>query len=418
MASALTEPDPGLGATSLSLLGSSSSHVEPQSSCAANSSACWPHMFLVGAQKSATTSLFDLFHRNGAACGASYLPDQGMFKPRHQFFSPKEVHLFDAPPDEFAEVVREPARYTRLYRRSACNALHQMDATPYLHAWSAPLRMVQLIPPHWLPETRFLAILREPLSRDLSWYNHRLTEPNWEFCAPSPHGTGVGHGPTYAAEAKCGIARFETCLDAGRGNAAGRAAAAKAPSEGRANATSSSAGKRNARLRNLYLKCMESGLKPGAIASGIYGMHYHRWTHFIPRSQMMFLEFDSMMADVETHISAAVSFFGLPSAAARNVTKAKKLRMTNDHRTSYKLNKVECSTASELTRTFRPWNEMLYALLADRSQAPPMEPPFPRFTVRVPCTNVKQKLPSPLAESTNATGSSDTARPWRVELLA
>ena len=109
MATALTEPDPGLGATSLSLLGSSSSHVEPQSSCAANSSACWPHMFLVGAQKSATTSLFDLFHRNGAACGASYLPDQGMFKPRHQFFSPKEVHLFDAPPDEFAEVVREPA---------------------------------------------------------------------------------------------------------------------------------------------------------------------------------------------------------------------------------------------------------------------------------------------------------------------
>ena len=109
MASALTEPDPGLGATSLSLLGSSSSHVEPQRSCAANSSACWPHMFLVGAQKSATTSLFDLFHRNGAACGTSYLPDQGMFKPRHQFFSPKEVHLFDAPPDEFAEVVREPA---------------------------------------------------------------------------------------------------------------------------------------------------------------------------------------------------------------------------------------------------------------------------------------------------------------------
>jgi len=119
----------------------------------------------------------------------------------------------------------------------------------------------------------------------------------------------------------------------------------------------------------------------------------------------------------ETHISAAVSFFGLPSLAGRNTTKAKKLRMTNDHRTSYKLNKVECSTASELTRTFRPWNDMLYSLLADRSQAPPMEPPFPRFTVRVPCTNVKQKLPSPLAESTNETGSSDAARPWRVELL-
>jgi len=318
------------------------------------------------------------------------------------------VHLFDAPPDEFAEVVREPARYTRLYRRSACNALRQMDATPYLHTWSAPLRMVQLIPPHWLPETRFLAILREPLSRDLSWYNHRLTEPGWEFCAPSPRGTGVGHGPTYAAEAKCAIARFETCLDAGR---------AAAKSEELPKATSSSAGKRSARLRNLYLKCMESGLKPGAIAAGVYGMHYHRWTHFIPRSQMMFLEFDSMMADVETHISAAVSFFGLPSLAGRNTTKAKKLRMTNDHRTSYKLNKVECSTASELTRTFRPWNDMLYALLADRSQAPPMEPPFPRFTVRVPCTNVKQKLPSPLAESTNETGSTDASRPWRVELL-
>ena len=233
MASALTEPDPGLGATSLSLLGSSSSHIEPQSSCAANSSACWPHMFLVGAQKSATTSLFDLFHRNGAACGASYLPDQGMFKPRHQFFSPKEVHLFDAPPDEFAEVVREPTRYTRLYRRSACNALHQMDATPYLHAWSAPLR--------WCSSYRRTGC--RSLSRHLR-DRPRGTSPGTTTGSPSPtgslppaHGTGVGLARRMP-RAKCGIARFETCLDAGRGNAAD---GGSSKSEGRANATSSSA---------------------------------------------------------------------------------------------------------------------------------------------------------------------------------
>lgn len=368
-----------------------------KSNCTSDGRACWPYMFLIGAQKSATTSLFDLFHRNGVACGAQYLPNQSMFKPRLNFFSKKEVHLFDAPPDEFEEVLREPMRYARLYSRKGCQVLRQMDATPYLHTWSAPQRVVQLTPPQWLPEMRFLAILREPLSRDLSWYNHRVTEPGWEFCAPSPGGFGAHTGPTYAAEVMCSLARFEACLDAGR------AALGDIPPEEMIAAISSSGLKNSKLLRRLYVKCMESGMNPGSIASGVYAMHFYRWTHFIPRSQMMFFEFDKMLESVQMHVNAAVEFFGLPTLSSQPT----KLMVTNEHNTNYKLHNVECTTAADLTRTYRPWNEMLYAALAEsRSSAPPMEPNFPRFAVRVPCTDVKQMAPNLLAETSNGTALS------------
>lgn len=235
------------------------------SECSHSQEGCWPLLYLIGAQKAATTSLFDLLRSRGVACGAKH--SSHTFKPSGRFFSRKEVHLFDANRTEFSRVLKNPQQYTRLYQRPDCTAGHFIDATPCLHTWEAPRRMLQLVPKRWMRESRFLAILREPVARDLSWYNHRLAEHGWQFCAHSPNGNGAGVGPTYAAEVSCSLAKFADCT--------GLSLQSTAPQEvGRSEDLSKVLDPSTANIMSTtYAKCMESGEgRAGELASGLYAM--------------------------------------------------------------------------------------------------------------------------------------------------
>ena len=236
--------------------------------CSNSQEGCWPLLYLIGAQKAATTSLFDLLRSRGLTCGAKHSSDT--FKPSGRFFSRKEVHLFDANRTEFSWVLNSPQQYTRLYQSSDCTSGRFIDATPCLHTWEAPRRMLQLVPKRWMRESRFLAVLREPVARDLSWYNHRLAEHGWQFCAHSPNGNGAGVGPTFAAEVSCSLSQFADCTGMSLPSTVTR-------EDGRladlAKAFVLEPFTANT-MSTTYAKCMERGEgRAGELANGLYAMH-------------------------------------------------------------------------------------------------------------------------------------------------
>merc|ERR1719410_1741025 len=131
----------------------------------------WPSLLVLGAQKAGTTSLFAALMNNQNICPAKIDENEMIFKA-------KEVHFFDN------EYWKGPefycSRFTTCKRqhknRSADaewidKALH-IDCTPgYLDVGIAQ-RMKKTFSPEARKNIKAIAILREPVERMLSWYNH------------------------------------------------------------------------------------------------------------------------------------------------------------------------------------------------------------------------------------------------------
>ena len=142
--------------------------ADPQLSlCSAtNASMCtsshaWPAVLLLGAQKSGTTSLFRLIVDHAQVCHPVLVSPA--FIPEFPTVDSKEVHYFDD--DERYEL---GARWYRQHFR--CD--RAIDATPILHDELAAARLSLSFPAAALALVRAVVILREPISRDLSFYNH------------------------------------------------------------------------------------------------------------------------------------------------------------------------------------------------------------------------------------------------------
>lgn len=128
---------------------------------------CLPDVMILGTQKAATSALFKLLEREEFACPTAR----------------KEEHFFDAPRNFGADnVTAAPGRlaaYRRLFDPSKCAqrgaGVHFVDATPnYLSRPFVAPRIAAAYPLSLRPQLRLIAVLREPVSRGLSWYNHKL----------------------------------------------------------------------------------------------------------------------------------------------------------------------------------------------------------------------------------------------------
>lgn len=125
-------------------------------------SSAWPKVLLVGMQKAGTSSLFDAMRQHPVICGpVSVKPMYNRFMPPIEF---KEVHFFDHS-DRYAL----GSEWYRLHFR--CRLA--MDGTPnYISAVNSTRRMLNFFPFHVRTAQKILVVLREPVARDLSNYNH------------------------------------------------------------------------------------------------------------------------------------------------------------------------------------------------------------------------------------------------------
>ena len=194
-------------------------------------SKCWPAVYLIGAQKAATTSVS--WALSGLLCMATWRPDSNnadFLQPPASFGRKAvgpldvkvcpEVHAFDAGAEKFEWVARNTSRYTGLFHPRAgrgregtpCPRRIFMDATPTMFHWLAAQRMRSIIPGRISGSVRLIAILREPIARDLSHFNHVKQEDTGP--GGSSNFAGLCDVSSYAANVACELDKWRECVAA------------------------------------------------------------------------------------------------------------------------------------------------------------------------------------------------------------
>eukprot|EP01041_Mallomonas_annulata_P001025 gene1025-2011_t len=123
----------------------------------------WPEIYLIGAQKSGTTSLHELLESHRQICKSTCL--RGV-----DCLSVKELHFFD----NDVRFASGPKGYVDDFDKRRCTGKF-IDGTPdYFHSEAVPKRMESMIPSKVLKKLKIILILREPISRDYSFFQHLL----------------------------------------------------------------------------------------------------------------------------------------------------------------------------------------------------------------------------------------------------
>ena len=359
---------------------------------------CWPGVYLIGAQKAATTSLSSALA--GVLCLALYRPNEDTVEPPAVAGLDKlhasteaggavqcsEVHAWDGSLTKFNALLEHPQRYSRLFRAAECPRRQFLDATPDLHHWLAPVRMRNIVPPTVLPQLRLIAVLREPIARDLSYFNHVVGEGN--STSAQLNLAPLCDASSYAANVRCELEKWEACVrDAGTANRTLMEQYAACPGWDRVIM-------RSKMVTGRHL--VGQGGHFLQLARGAYAAQLTRWTQSgFARSQLLVLSFEALTLNYYRTLRQILAFArvgggqGLDDAAlAAAGVPLESLDALNSHAGPRKVRTIPCATQRELERFFGPWNGWLYKRLADeraRGAAPPQEEAFAPFAERVRC---------------------------------
>jgi len=186
-----------------------------------------------------------------------------------------------------------------------------------------------LMPEGLRPQARFALILREPVERMLSWYNHQLATGD------------IASTMTFADYSEQALSKeFEV---------------------------------------GFYVEFIESFVAAG-------------WA----RSQLLVLGFDELTDSTVAAMQRLTTHFGTPV-----LVNSPELPVSNTHASAAKVVSIACTTRAQLNATYAPYNERLYARLAEdlgRGLAPALETAMAPFDLSLPCGQ---------SESTMATESAN-----------
>jgi hypothetical protein len=173
-----------------------------------------------------------------------------------------------------------------------------------------------------------MMILREPVSRELSAYNHRKDKPpgaNWSL--------------------KKNYTSFDEYVD-----------------------------------EELILALTNRPTLPQNFSQwffSLYAIHLRHWFDVLERDQILILSYHELIRDPMTFQRRIEEFLGLPpSGKLKNVTTKKNVKSFPG-----KDAVVSCRSRNKLAGIFQPYNENLYALLAQNPGSPMEQNPFPEFEV-------------------------------------
>ena len=393
---------------------------------------CWPKLFIIGTQKGATTSLFQVLHGQGGACGSitnprieAALPNlKGAFNGDTGMA--KEPHIFDIVKSDWKKVANEPGLYRSLYRVSDCPQRTFLDATPnYIHHPGAPSRLAELLPSSWVPHLRMVLTVREPIARDLSWFNHRSAQScqpgadrsnmKYAFCSASDaQALDPNFYPSYEKEVECRKQELDDCLAAARQRLDRGEALSQNASRGSgqmARPPRMKSTDAEGWLEEDYHECVaayeEGGWDeedpkyardPPLLTWGMYLPQLSAWTRRVSRGQILVLNFERLIAQPGDMLPRVTSFLGLPAMQKNELPQA------NEQPYDRKVDVVSCKTRVLLTGVFKGWNKQFVAQMRadhDGGHAPSQEPRFDGFDTAVPCEEhehvVEVELKAPAA---------------------
>jgi hypothetical protein len=242
-----------------------------------------------------------------------------------------------------------------------------MDATPnYLFDHDVPARMAeffQLMPAPVLPHLRMMAVLREPISRDLSIYN--MFKSQW--MAEEVKTDQIDAGSVLRALCKDGATGFPTY----------REAVSCMVDEWHSRCLKSGVTHMDAYEECAYDDTNLKGGRRNRLTDGMYAAQLHRHGKGMPRKHLLVLQFESMLDDQPGYIAKMIAFLGLPSSPLLT-----EIPKDNTQAFPGKVEKISCDTLKSLNGVFRSWNKMLYTRLAEEQAAgnvPSQEPELKEF---------------------------------------
>ena len=280
-----------------------------------------PNVLLAGTQKAGTSAVAGWLFSAHGVCSAQTFADE-------EYWMAKEVHFFDI--DQRFE--QGAAFYLRRFEH--CNSFDFiMDATPEYAMYAFRIgnfyrelgnnySVANTPLDGFIPGLKVMMILREPVSRELSWYNHKSSKDVLKF----------NHS-------------FDEYTDE--------------------------------ELLRKPTQFLDDGQCYGRICHSLYSKLISQWLQVIPRSQMLILSYRELKDDPDTFMKRIEDFLGLPPHKP-NAT----LKQENVNSFAEKTPLPSCRSKNKLEGIFQPFNEELYALLR-QNPGPPMEQsPFPEFDVQ------------------------------------
>jgi hypothetical protein len=186
---------------------------------------------------------------------------------------------------------------------------------------------------------RLVTIVREPIAAYLSWYNHRLTQPElfWASSISCPavvQPLARGLAPSFEFLALCELGTWERAC----GHAGGAA---------------------------VNMTCLESqsalhGSRADGVMNRMDAAHLERWTRVWPRRQLLVLQFEHLVLSFPDALRRLRNFYGLPQTTAHVAS----LPRVNARKSTCKLSSIPCGVRRTLQTMYAPWNDALNLQLA------------------------------------------------------
>ena len=281
-----------------------------------------PNILFAGVQKSGSTSI------------AKFLFSAGVCQPRIFNLEPayyqKEVHFFD-----------RPERYEQglqFYSRRFEHCTHEkfvMDATPdtfrypeHVQSTYSPVVDAQT---DVVADLKIIVTLREPVARELSWYNHMVSEV-------SLNSTWIPFQDVPGSSSPKGFEKYATDLASSLTNSA------------------------NSTIYN----------------NGYYAHHLSKWFELFPRKNILVLSYDEVKANPTKAMWRIETFLGLQETANSD---APVLKHLNTKDSLSKVSVPSCAAQRTLADIYEAENQKLYDLLESNPGNSFEQRPFPKFTL-------------------------------------
>lgn len=295
---------------------------------------CWPQIWIIGAQKAGSTSIYNMLKKGYGICGA--IVRHG--SPRYY---EKETHI------DFGQT-GDPRKFTSLYsnvQRPQCRGRF-MEATPNrLRDPYVSSRLSHFIPRRFQKGLRFVVMLREPQARDFSWYEHMLVKAPWfqqQWFRSINEKKGKHRSfPT----------NYEDYVSLNL---------------------------------NLTRKTVFNGRRDGygVLWNGMYALQIQNWGKSFPRNQILVLRFSAVIAKPDEFIERIRKFLNLPKKSDVHLPKVNSHKEEQGVQSSDRLKETSCEVLQQIADFYANWNYRLYFDLEQDHNAgncPDEEPPFGEF---------------------------------------
>lgn len=289
-----------------------------------------PNLLLIGVQKAGTSAIAEwLIRQEQAVCHPeTFEKEPAYFQRSVQFFNQEQRFL------------RGLGFYSSRFQHCA-NKTFIMDASPSTLAFPENVRVIyQGAGGDWLENLKVVVVLRDPVARELSLYNHKADEYILTRDQKQWYGdVGKGDGSLLSFTEHADVF-LETMNDPEKAN-----------------------------------------LEWGSGDIGFYTKHLTRWLEFVERSKLLVLSYDEFQRFPRTTEDRIQQFLGFNFTGTTQHT-----NLLHSSIFSQKVTTPSCQAKEKLTEFFQPDTKHLHQLLSTEQPPDAEQKPFPAFS-GIPCND-------------------------------